>query len=117
MKTHLIRFGLLEIDGERYDYDVLIKGGKIKKRKKGPSHQYKEQFGHTPLSDGEKLPLKGKKLIIGTGLFGALPVMDGVFDLAAEQGVEVVAVKTPDACKLINEMLDEEVHAILHITC
>jgi hypothetical protein len=39
MKARLIRFGELEVGGERYTHDVVIDGGKVRKRKKGPSKQ------------------------------------------------------------------------------
>ena len=50
MKARLIAFGEIEVDAERYDYDVVIDGGKVRKRKKGPSKQYREENGHKPLS-------------------------------------------------------------------
>jgi hypothetical protein len=57
----------------------VIDGGKVRKRKKGPSKHFREEYGHTPLSAGEKIPWGGgKRLIIGTGAYGALPVMDEV---------------------------------------
>ncbi len=34
----------------RYTHDVVIDGGKVRKRKKGSSKQFREKFGHTPLS-------------------------------------------------------------------
>ena len=78
MKARLIRFGEIEVDGKRYMHDVVIDGGKVRKRKKGPSKQFREKFGHTPLSAGEEIPWAGKRLIVGTGAHGALPVMDEV---------------------------------------
>src|SRR5262249_39989145 len=78
MKALLVKFGVIEVDGERYTHDVVIDGGKVGKRKKGPSKQFREKFGHTPLSAGEKIPWGGQRLIIGTGAHGALPVMDEV---------------------------------------
>ena len=33
----------------------MIEGGKVRKRKKGPSKQFREKFGHTPLS-AEEIP-------------------------------------------------------------
>jgi hypothetical protein len=30
----------------RYAHDVVIDGGKVRKRKKGPSKQFREKFGH-----------------------------------------------------------------------
>ncbi len=50
MKARLVKFGEIEVEGKRYTHDVVIDGGKVRKRKKGPSKQFREEFGHTPLS-------------------------------------------------------------------
>src|SRR6058998_3026836 len=50
MKTRLVKFGEIEVEGKRYTHDVVIDGGKVRQRKKGPSKQFREKFGHTPLS-------------------------------------------------------------------
>ena len=34
VKARLIAFGEIEVQGERYDYDVVIDGGQVRKRKK-----------------------------------------------------------------------------------
>src|SRR5205814_4107919 len=73
MKARLVKFGEIEVEGKRYTHDVVIDGGKVRKRKKGPSKQFREKFGHTPLSAREEIPWGGKRLIIGTGAHGALP--------------------------------------------
>src|SRR6266704_4739143 len=57
MKARLVKFGEIEVEGKRYTHDVVIDGGKVRKRKKGPSKQFREKFGHTPLSAGEEIPL------------------------------------------------------------
>ena len=78
MKARLIAFGEIEVEEERYDYDVVIDGGKVRKRKKGPSKQYREENGHTPLSLKEDIPWSGRQLIVGTGTYGRLPIMTEV---------------------------------------
>src|SRR6266481_497409 len=57
MKARLVKFGEIEVEGKHYTHDVVIAGGKVRKRKKGPSQQFREKFGHTPLSVGEEIPL------------------------------------------------------------
>jgi hypothetical protein len=71
MQARPVKFGEIEVEGERYTHDVVIDGGKVRKRKKGPSKQFREKFGHTPLSAGEKIPWGGKQLIVGTGAHAA----------------------------------------------
>jgi hypothetical protein len=34
MKARLINFGELEVEGKRYTHDVVIDGGKVRKRKR-----------------------------------------------------------------------------------
>jgi hypothetical protein len=53
VKARLVKFGELEVEGKRYTHDVVIDGGKVRKRKKGPSKQFREKFGHTPVWAGE----------------------------------------------------------------
>ena len=71
MKAKLVSFGHLEIDGESYRKDVVVDGGKIRKRDKGPSMAgYQKKGGHTPLTAAEEIPWGGKRLIVGTGAWG-----------------------------------------------
>ena len=117
MKARLVKFGEIEVEGERYTHDVVIDGGKVRKRKKGPSKQFREKFGHTPLSAEEKIPWGGKRLIIGTGAYGALPVMDAVLAEAKRRGVEIIAKPTLEACHLLEEVKKGQAYAMLHCTC
>ena len=117
MKARLIKFGEIEVEGKRYAHDVVINGGKVRKRKKGPSKQFREKFGHTPLSAEEKIPWGGKRLIVGTGAHGALPVMNEVLAEAKRRGIEVIAAPTEEVCKLLEEVKKGQACAILHCTC
>jgi hypothetical protein len=53
-----LSFGSIVIDTATYSYDVVIDRGKILKRKKKRSKNFRRQFGHTPVSVEEKLPWK-----------------------------------------------------------
>ena len=86
MKAELISFGLIDIDGHRFDHDVVVERDGVRKRKKGPSKAYRDRFGHTPLSVDEDIPWTGSRLIIGTGYSGQLPVMDEVYEAARRRG-------------------------------
>ncbi len=66
VKAKLVAFGELRIEGERYTCDVVIEGGRIRRRR-GPSKPLRDQFGHTPLSVAEDIPWGGQRLIVGTG--------------------------------------------------
>lgn len=117
MQAEFTDFGSITIDGRQYDYDVVIDQGKIRKRKKKPSRPYRDRFGHTPLSIDEAIPWGGKQLIIGTGAYGQLPIMTEIHEAAAERGIEITAVPTDTACKLISARKKSKVRAVLHITC
>ena len=117
MKARLISFGRLELDGEVFDRDVVIEQGEVRKRKKGPSKQYRGGYGHTPLSVDERIPWSARRLIVGTGADGQLPVMDEVYAEAKRRGVKIVSLPTPEACEVLSRTADEDVAAILHVTC
>src|SRR5215467_14519775 len=117
MKARLVKFGELEVEGEYYTHDVVIDGGKVWKRKKAPSKRFRGKFGHTPLSANEKIPWGGKRLIVGTGAHGALPVMDEVLAEAKRRGVEVIAAPTSEVCQLLEDVKKGQAYAILHCTC
>jgi len=108
-------FGSLQIDGRTYEEDVVIERGEIRKRKKRPSKKFRDDFGHTPLSIEEKIPWKCKRLVIGTGAYGRLPVMKEVQVEAERRHVELVVVPTNDALRLMER--ESDANAILHVTC
>lgn len=117
MHARLLEFGDLEIDGQHFMDDVVIEAGQIRKRKKKPSKVHKAQYGHTPLSASEDIPWHGQRLIIGTGAYGKLPIMPEVATEAKRRGIKLIALPTEEACQLIEDCPDDEVNAILHITC
>jgi len=117
MKTNWLRFGEIEIEGLRYDFDVVIDRGRIARRKKKASKPYRAQFGHTPLSADEAIPWGGPRLIVGTGASGALPIMPEVWREARRRHVEIVAVPTEQALALLAETAPTEARAVLHVTC
>ena len=117
MKMHLVSFGQIDVEGERYDHDVVIEQGKVRKRNKKASKSHRAAYGHTPLSAAEDIPLRGKKLYIGTGAYGSLPVMKDVYKKAEKEGVEVIALPTEKVCKLVKDFRNKDVNAILHVTC
>ena len=117
MQARVVEFGEIEVENERYDYDVVIAAGKVRKRKKGPSKQYRESAGHTPLSIEEKIPWGGNQLIVGTGVYGRLPVMPEVEEEARRRGIKLVVVPTEEACRLLSDLQSDDAYAILHTTC
>jgi hypothetical protein len=116
MKFEGFSFGSIRIGGVTYEHDVVIVGSEVRKRKKRPSKQFREQFGHTPLSIEEDIPWKCRRLVVGTGAHGALPVMKEVKAEARRRNVELVMVPTAEAIEALQRH-PEETNAILHVTC
>ena len=109
-------FGSLQIDGVTYDYDVVIDRGELRKRKKKASKAFRGAYGHTPISIEEYIPWKCRRLVIGTGAHGALPVMKEVRREAHRRGVELLTLPTHEAIGLLNEG-GKKTNGIIHVTC
>lgn len=117
MDVRLVEFGVVEIDGRRYERDVVIDRGRVGKRAKKASRSLRDRYGHTPLSLLEPIPWKCRTLIVGTGVAGALPIEDDVRAEAHRRGVDLVAVPTVEACRRLADADLRETAAILHVTC
>lgn len=115
MKFTDFSFGKLRVDGDEYDYDLVIDRGEVRKRKKRPSKKYRPLYGHTPLSLDEDIPWKCKRLVVGTG-GGALPIMDEVRREAERRHVELIDVPTKKALELLTQD-PARTNAVLHLTC
>ena len=116
MRFENFAFGSIRIDGVSYSHDVIIDRGKIRKRRKKASKKFREAFGHTPLSLEEEIPWRCRRLLIGTGAYGALPVMKEVELAALSHHVKLITLPTAEAIEALNQDL-EETNAVLHITC
>jgi hypothetical protein len=81
------------------------------------SRRQKAGVGHTPLSAKEDIPWGGKQLIVGTGVYGKLPIMPAVEAEAKRRGIKLVAVPTEQACQLLGSVQGGEAFAVLHVTC
>ena len=109
-------FGSIRIDGVTYEHDVVIARGRVRERKKKSSKPFRDAFGHTPLSLKENIPWDCRRLMVGTGADGALPVMDEVKQEAARRGVELLTVPTAEAIRALQDE-PKDTNAILHVTC
>jgi hypothetical protein len=115
MRIEAFSFGLIRIDGVTYEHDVVIDRGQVHKRKKKPSKQFRDAFGHTPISLEEDVPWKCRRLVIGTGA-GALPVMEEVKREAQRRKIKLIILLTSEA---IQELKKDPAttNAVLHVTC
>ena len=116
MRFDRFSFGSIRIDDMTYRHDVVIDRGMIRKRKEKPSKPFRDTFGHTPLSIEENIPWKCRRLVVGTGAHGALPVMDDVKQQAADRNVELLILPTAAAIEALDRE-PERTNAILHVTC
>lgn len=120
MKIRDYRFGSVVIDGKRYVEDVVIlSNGNVRRRPKGLSQGY---GGHTPLGPEEIESISKmdspQKLVVGTGMYGVMPVLDDAKRLAEEKGIEIFCEETGKAIERFLDMCEEKnVAAILHLTC
>jgi len=117
---HLDRtgFGWLEIDGQRYDHDVLIRlNGKIKRRKKklskriyGTSHTISLDEARHIFEDGATV------LIIGSGQYDNVRLSPEAEEYFRKQRCEVRLSPTPEAIAAWNHAPAAAV-GLFHVTC
>lgn len=115
MEFEKFSFGSIRIDGITYSHDVVIDRGEVRKRKKKPSKEFRDAFGHTPISPKEAIPWKCRRLVIGTGT-GALPVMNEVKQEAKRRKIKLVILPTKEALEELKKEAPAT-NAILHVTC
>ena len=109
-------FGSIRVDGVTYDHDLVVDRGKIRKRKKSASRKFRGAYGHTPLSVAEDIPWRCRRLVIGTGADGALPVMQDVRDEARRRRIDLVLLPTAEAIGALTKA-EADTNAVLHLTC
>jgi hypothetical protein len=116
MRIEGFAFGSIRINGATYERDVVIDRGKIRKRNKKPSKPLRDAYGHTPLSIEEQIPWECRRLVIGTGVHGALPVTKEVKREAERRQVQLLSLPTPAAIEALTKQ-PRDTNAILHVTC
>ncbi len=68
----------------------------------------------TPLTIHENIPWGCSTLVVGTGIYGSLPVTDEVYRMAEEWNVTLVVKKFKEAVKHLN---DPDTNFVFHLTC
>ncbi len=116
MQFEVFSFGSIRIDGITYKHDIVLDRGEISKRKKRASKKYRNETGHTPLSLEEKIPWKCRRLVVGTGAYGRLPVRNEVLSEAERRKIELLIFPTDKAIEVLQQDA-RRTNAILHVTC
>ena len=112
------RFGSITVDGETFEYDILIRlDGRVKKRKKKLS---KAVFGTShviSLDEARHVYQRGAgSLIIGTGQEGCVELSKEAAAYLEKKGCAVRLGRTPEAAGLWNEAEGETI-GLFHVTC
>lgn len=116
MRIEEFSFGRITIDGVTYEHDVVIDHEEIRRRKKKPSKKFRSEYGHTPLSAREAIPWNCRRLVIGTGACGNLPVLNDLKREAARRDIELVVAPTAEAITILRRR-SSDTNAVLHVTC
>jgi len=113
MKIDKYGFGHIVIDGKEYKNDVIITPGGVR-----PEWWRKEGHEVSVFDLAEVLASKPKLLIVGTGASGMCRVLPEVEDYCRGQGIELIAVPTPEAVVEYNSLEDKgSAVCALHLTC
>jgi len=112
------KHGWIEVDGIRYNHDIIIHGDRsVTRRSKKKSKKYRKKYGHTPLADHEIEFLQEENpgiIYIGTGQYGDLPITKEARKILG--GYDTVILPTPDIMALLEEE-DRPFVAVIHVSC
>jgi len=108
-------FGHIRIDGRDYSQDVILLGDEVR----GP--WWREAGGHVyALRDfGDLVGASPEVVVLGTGYFGRVKVLDETLVALAKAGSEIVLERTGGAVEYYNRFAGDgrDVAAALHLTC
>jgi hypothetical protein len=106
-------FGHISIDGISYRQDLLIWPEKIK------TDWWRKESHFLQMGDvTEALAANPEVLVVGKGDTGHMQVDPALAAFLKERGIELVAVPTREACRIINSLAGKRrLAAALHLTC
>lgn len=113
-------FGSITIDGREYEHDVVVGPDGIREREKwiskerqGTSHRFTRQELTEYLEDAGDVEV----VVVGTGQYGRLSLLDEARELLREKDIELVEAKTPRAIKEYERRDKGITLGIFHVTC
>jgi len=106
-------FGLMVIDGQTFRNDVLIWPDRIK------ADWWRKEGHLLQLDDvAEALAANPQVLVVGQGDPGHMQVDPALAAYLKDRGVELMALPTREACRVINDLSEtRRLAAALHLTC
>jgi hypothetical protein len=108
-------FGCIRVDGIDYAEDVILLRSEVR------SPWWRSAGGHVyaPTDLEEVVTAAPEIVVLGTGYFGRVMVLDETLTVFAEAGSEVIIEKTSRAVESFNQLAAEgrDVAAALHLTC
>jgi hypothetical protein len=120
MRSQLDRtgFGWLEIDGERYEHDVLIRlDSTVEKRKKKLSKRVYGTSHTISLDEAKHIYEHGAAmLIVGSGQYDTVRLSEEAVEYFQRRGVEVRLLSTPQAIAVWNDAPKQSI-GLFHVTC
>jgi hypothetical protein len=115
MRIDSYSFGSIRVDGRSYSKDVILLQGRVQ------SPWWRVAGGHVyAVKDLEDvLAAAPETVILGTGCYGRVEVLEETLTAFAEAGSEIVVERTPEAVECFNRLSSEgrDVAAALHLTC
>jgi hypothetical protein len=113
MHIDSFEFGHISIDGVSYRQDLLIWPEKIK------TDWWRQESHLLQMGDvTEALAANPEVLVVGKGDTGYMQVDLGLAAFLKERAIELVAVPTREACRIINSLAGKRrLAAALHLTC
>lgn len=115
MRIDEYHFGKMVIDGQAYDFDLMICGEEL-------YQNWWRKEGHRLCLDDLKWMLERNPeiLIIGKGNVGCMEVPNDVVEELDKRGIEVRTANTGQAVAIYNEIAGKEtrkIGATFHLTC
>ncbi|MCS7257887.1 MAG: MTH938/NDUFAF3 family protein [candidate division WOR-3 bacterium] len=118
MRITKTEFGWIEVDGIRYETDIIIyPDGRIENRYKnfsGNNHLIEKWEVTKVLSTDSKT--KPEVFVVGTGQMGIVKISDEVKIYLKAQGIKLIAEPTPQALVSFNNAQGVKC-GIFHVTC
>ncbi|RKY39434.1 MAG: hypothetical protein DRP75_02175 [Candidatus Omnitrophota bacterium] len=114
MRIESYSFGLMVVEGRRYEQDLIIFPDRVK------TNWWRKQGHSVCIEDLKEVrEYKPEILIVGTGAYGLMQVEPSLKRELKNEGIEVIAWPTKEASEIFNKYIQEKRRVIgaFHLTC